>query len=301
MRLKRGVLLPTILVSLTVWVACGGDGGPDAPGPSVTATSGAESPTEAGTAPPRAFFEVWLVRHDELLRARGGAEPGEVLKAALDDLMRAGSEERRSEGTVGPWRTAIPKGTIVRDVTNTAGRTVVDLSAEFGVTGQGLDRILAFGQIVYTATQFEAVDGVLVTVEGTPVEAIDERGRTVDHALHRDDYDELLPPIVVEEPLPGAVQSPVRISGTADVFEATVSIRILGEDGSVLAETFATATCGSGCRGEFSTEVDFEVEPTRGGVEGVIEVFEESAETGEALNVVRIPVSLESEGDPPGG
>ena len=96
--------------------------------------------------------------------------------------------------------------------------------------------------------------------------------------------------IQVTTPLPGAdVTSPVTIAGTANVFEGTVSIRIFDRDGGLIAETFATATCGSGCRGDFSVDVPFTVRSTQ---PGEIRLFEESAEDGTHVNVVRIPVTL---------
>ena len=96
--------------------------------------------------------------------------------------------------------------------------------------------------------------------------------------------------IVVRTPLPGdEVVAPVRVSGTADVFEATVSIRILGSDGGELAAAFATATCGSGCRGRFSVDVFFFTERLQN---GTIEVFESSADDGSPLHLVSIPVVL---------
>jgi hypothetical protein len=98
------------------------------------------------------------------------------------------------------------------------------------------------------------------------------------------------PAIVVRTPRTGdEIVSPVRIAGTATVFEATVSIRILDEAGQELAATFATATCGSGCRGRFSAELAF-FTPER--QLGAIEVFESSAEDGSELNLVSIPVVL---------
>jgi hypothetical protein len=98
------------------------------------------------------------------------------------------------------------------------------------------------------------------------------------------------PAIVVETPQPGAeISSPITIAGTADVFEATVSIRILDEDGGELAATFATATCGSGCRGRYSTDLFFFVDRTQN---GAIEVFEASAEDGSPINLVSVPVIL---------
>ncbi len=96
--------------------------------------------------------------------------------------------------------------------------------------------------------------------------------------------------ITLESPVAGAaVTSPVKISGTADVFEATVSIRILDAGGNEIARTFTTATCGTGCRGDYKQSVEFQVDAEQ---EGTIEVFEESAEDGSAINVVSVRVTL---------
>lgn len=99
-------------------------------------------------------------------------------------------------------------------------------------------------------------------------------------------------PIVVRTPQPGdEIVSPVTISGTADVFEATVSVVILDAGGQTLAATFTTATCGGGCRGRFSTALSFFTEVRQA---GTIEVFESSAEDGSPLHLVSIPVTLVS-------
>jgi hypothetical protein len=99
-----------------------------------------------------------------------------------------------------------------------------------------------------------------------------------------------VPAIVVETPQPGdVVSNPVTIAGEADVFEATVSIRILGEAGDVVGEDFTTATCGTGCRGTYSTEIAYEVDSEQ---PGTIEVFESSAEDGSKLFLVSVPVTL---------
>lgn len=98
------------------------------------------------------------------------------------------------------------------------------------------------------------------------------------------------PAIVVRTPAAGdLISSPVAVAGTADVFEATVSIRILDEGGQELASGFATATCGSGCRGRYETELFFFVDRRQ---PGTVEVFESSAEDGSQLFLVSIPVTL---------
>ena len=99
-----------------------------------------------------------------------------------------------------------------------------------------------------------------------------------------------LDPIEVATPARGdEVMSPVTIVGTADVFEATVSIEIRDQTNNLIAETFATATCGTGCRGDFSVDVSYSVGEAQA---GEIRVFEVSAMDGKPTNVVRIPVTL---------
>jgi immunoglobulin-like protein involved in spore germination len=105
-----------------------------------------------------------------------------------------------------------------------------------------------------------------------------------------DDVDEL-PAIVVESPAAGeTVSSPVVVSGSANVFEANVTVRILGAGGRELAETFTTATCGSGCRGDFSVSVPFRVQAAQPG--RIVVHDDDAAGTGRPPHVVRIPVGL---------
>jgi len=98
------------------------------------------------------------------------------------------------------------------------------------------------------------------------------------------------PAIVVRTPARGdEIVSPVQITGTAMVFEGTVSIAIVDGQGVPLASTFTTASCGSGCRGRYSVELAFIVERRQA---ATIQVFEVSAEGGNAMNVASVPVTL---------
>lgn len=99
------------------------------------------------------------------------------------------------------------------------------------------------------------------------------------------------PAIVVEAPAAGArVTSPVTVSGTADVFEATVTVILLDADGNELARDFTTATCGTGCRGDFSLELPFEVPAEQ---PGTIVVQDEDVEGGGTPpHVAEVPVTL---------
>jgi hypothetical protein len=149
---------------------------------------------------------------------------------------------------------------------------------------------MRLAQVVYTLTQFPTVDGVDFAIDGEPVTVFSSEGIGLDHPQTRKDYRDLLPPILVEHPLIGEwVPSPVTVSGTANVFEATVSIRILDESGGVIVETFTTATCGTGCRGTYTEDVPYDVDREQA---GTVIVYESSAENGEPLFPIEIPVTL---------
>ena len=98
-----------------------------------------------------------------------------------------------------------------------------------------------------------------------------------------------LPPIVIESPLPGeSVTSPIRVTGTANVFEATVSFEIRDAGDKVVLRGFTTATSGTGTRGTFETELAV---PNLAGPATIV-AFEASAEDGSPLHVVEVPISV---------
>jgi hypothetical protein len=97
-----------------------------------------------------------------------------------------------------------------------------------------------------------------------------------------------LAPIVIESPAEGeTVTSPLRVSGTASVFEANVILRLVAEDGTVLFENFVTATEGAPGRGTFAREIAF----TASGPATLV-AFEPSAADGSELHKVEVPLLL---------
>jgi hypothetical protein len=107
----------------------------------------------------------------------------------------------------------------------------------------------------------------------------------------RSDYSDLLPAIVVVKPAAGdRVASPVTVSGTADVFEANVTVEILNATGDMVGKTFTTATCGTGCRGSYSVPVTYKVAKQQRGT--VVVHDDDAAGTGTPPHSVRIPVTL---------
>ena len=116
--------------------------------------------------------------------------------------------------------TAIPAGTTLRSLTISAGVATVDLSGAFL---QAAPANGAAAQVVYTLTRFPTVGrGVLIKVNGAPL-AVSGGGS----ARKRADYESVTPPIFVESPAPfDVVTSPLKVAGTADVFEATFQARL---------------------------------------------------------------------------
>jgi len=207
-----------------------------------------------------------------------------VGRAALDRLLTGPSAAEYAAGL----RSQIPAGTTLRGVRVSAGTATVDLSSAFGPAASPPAMPLRIAQVVYTLTQFPAVTGVRFQVNGQGVTVTG--GVPVQSPQTRAMYSGYLPAITVQSPVIGEqVTSPVTISGTADVFEAVVSARILDPAGNEIARTFTTASCGTGCRGDYSVTVSY---PVPGTEPGTIEVFESSAKNGLPVNVQLIPVTL---------
>lgn len=128
------------------------------------------------------------------------------------------------------------------------------------------------------------------SVEASPVEGFSDEHRRSRGLQTRNDHDGSIPPITVETPSTGQeIASPMVVSGTANVFEATVSMKLLDESGDVIADKFTTATCGTGCRGDYATRLRFDVDDSQS---AMLQVFESSAEDGRPLHMVSIPVML---------
>jgi len=81
----------------------------------------------------------------------------------------------------------------------------------------------------------------------------------------------------------------MRVTGTANVFEAVFQINIVDWDGRIIAEKMVMATSGSGTRGTFDVTVPFDVDKT--GL-GALIVFAESPKDGSQIDVVEIPLQL---------
>lgn len=235
-------------------------------------------------------LSVYFMREDELAAGHRVIEaiPG-VGRAAMEALL-AGPGDVESEAGL---TSAIPEGTELLDLVVEDGIATVDLSAGFESGGGSLSIIARVAQVTFTLTQFPTVDAVRFMIEGQPVEALGGEGLILSEPVDRSGFEDILPAIFVESPAVGdSVESPLRVWGTANTFEATFMLTILDPEGAIVAEEVVTATSGTGTRGTFDVTVPFET--TSSGM-GALVVFELSAKDGSQINIVEIPVLMESE------
>jgi germination protein M len=284
MRKFRLIALAAVLAF--IGTACS-SGGPRDGGSATTPTSTPTSSATSSPTPGMTTFEVWF-GYGEWLFVTERTEPSgpRVATAAVNALLAGPSAVELAAG-VG---TSIPDGTELLGLSIDGGIATVDLSRTFESGGGSLSMFSRLAQLTYTLTQFPTVRGVNLESDGKPVTVFSGEGIILEQPMTRRSYRDRLPAILVQSPMIGEqVSSPVTISGTANVFEATVSITVLDAQGTEIASGFTTATCGTGCRGTYSTAVAFTVDQSQ---TGTVRVYEASAKDGHPINVVDIPVVL---------
>jgi spore germination protein GerM len=278
-RSPRIALVALTLACAAVSAGCEGD--EPTPPPTTTETTTSQTTTQESSS-----VAVYFVRGEKVspVRRTIAATPA-VARAALTELLAGPTEEEAASGLA----SAIPAGTSLRDVSVSGRVATVDLDGTFDDGGGSASMLGRVAQVVATLTRFPTVDRVAFRIDGRPVEAIGGEGVVVDPPVGRSAIEEQTPQILVESPLPGdTITSPIQLRGTANVFEATVSIDVKDETGKVVLRTFTTATSGNGTRGTFDTTLAL---PGRTGKVTVV-AYESSAEDGRPLHVVEVPLTL---------
>jgi hypothetical protein len=275
----RAAAAAALLVAL---LGAGCDGGSSTAETATVPTTPPATETDGATS----SVAVYLLRDGKVSPVRRTIESTPaVARAALTQLLAGPTAGERADGL----SSAIPTGTTLRDVSLADGVATVDLDGAFDDGGGSASMLGRVAQVVATLTRFPTIERVAFRIDGKPVDAIGGEGVVVDPPVGRRAIEGQTPQILVESPLPGdTVRSPIRLRGTANVFEATVSIDVRGADGKLLERTFTTATSGTGTRGTFDTEVEL---PEHTGAVTVV-AYEASAEDGRPLHVVELPLEL---------
>jgi germination protein M len=265
--------------------------------PTTAPTGSPVASPEPTTAPTTAPTETIVLRAYYVLEGDVGVEgivptlrevpeTEGVARAAMLALLD--SEKIRSD--YARIATAIPTGTRLIGLSIRDGVATVDLSREFESGGGSASAFYRLGQVVYTLTQFPTVGAVLFQVEGRTVTTFGSEGIVLEGPQTRADYEDLLPSIFVDRPAFGAaIGNPARVTGNANVFEASFLVAILDGSGRKLVEDHAMATCGTGCRGTFDVTLRYDVSKAQW---GTLRVYFGSAKDGSAQDIRDYPVWL---------
>jgi len=185
---------------------------------------------------------------------------------------------------------SIPEGMRVFGVIIEDDTVVVDMDPRF-LEGAGgfLADVTMLNQLIWTASQGSPDVGVRFTVNGAEPGPYGSDGLLLDTVFTRDYFLTELNNVVVTTPIG---PESTEISGIANVFEATVAYEIRDAAGEVVEGDFTMVTCGTGCWGSFTIEVDPDLlEPG-----GQVRLFWNSPEDGEPTNVVVVPIPEDEQG-----
>lgn len=270
------------------------------PAPSTTeppTTTATETSTTTTTIPAQAGGVVYFLL-DELEEEAGGpflvpvyrdvSSSEDPVQRAVDVLLEGPTDDEMA----GPpaISTAIPDRTDALGGSVDNGVATVNLSDQFDDGGGSFSMFARLAQVVYTLTRLDGVDEVIFQIEGEPVTVFSSEGIELDGPQDRSDYYELLPAIFVDSPAWGEpVTSPVHVSGLSNVFEAVSQVMLTDDDGLTLFEETVMATCGTGCWGEWETDIPYTVDRDQ---VGAVIVWEFSAEDGSRIHIREYPVRL---------
>jgi hypothetical protein len=218
-----------------------------------TAPSGTTSTTAAATIPVQDYYYL------------GAALVPVVVQVPKTEGVATAALRALVAGPAPGYQTALPRGVKVVRLAIAGGVATVKLSEPVVRRAQA--------QVVYTLSQFPTVRRVVLGA-GSPAT--------------RKDYVDLTQaaPIFVSIPIDGAtVSSPLRVAGTASIFEATLALEIRSGGKLVRTESI-TASAGAPQRGNWSTTL--ELPPGS----YTLSFFEPSAKDGSHLHTTSVRIRV---------
>jgi hypothetical protein len=253
--------------------------------PSTPTSSGPSSTSTTAGNP--VSLHVYYLADGHLTTSRRTVGPtAAVATAAVRELLAGPSSSEAGAGL----STEVPSGTQLLGVSIRSGIATVNLSSAFSSGGTSQSEAARLAQVTFTLTQFPTVTGVLFEVEGSPVSTFGDSGLSVPRPANRTSFEALTPAIFVESPDIGdSVFSPIQVSGTANVFEATFQLELLDANGQSLTTVTVHASSGTGTRGTFSATLRYGITADE---VGSLVAYDLSPKDGSRQDMVRIPLSL---------
>lgn len=204
---------------------------------------------------------------------------------SLEDTVREGLYGLTpSESDLG-LTTAIPQGSDLRGITVDDRIATVDLTSDFDDGGGALSMQARLAQLIYTVTAYDpTITGVRLQLDGVAVDVFSAEGVVLNDPMTREDFQGLLPGILVESPGYDAwVRPPLTITGIAAAFEGMFQLEILDGAGGLVADVPFVQTDNGAGWGSFSVtfeESDLPAMPA----DLQIRVYELSAKDGSVIN-----------------
>lgn len=247
----------------------------------------AAGPGIASAASTKMDVRLYFLVDGKIAAATRSVDAGSMpATAALNALLASPAVNELAIG----MRSALPAGlsTMAPLRLDSVTKTVtVSLPSIFTSTSAS-EEAQRTGQIVYTLTQFPAIQSVAFVIDGKPYKAMKGDGKRASGAVGRADFEKLVPAILVETAKPG---NPLHVEGTANTFEAQFDYALYDAGNKKIASGFVTATSGTGTRGTFKTDISYAISKSQ---TGTLVAFEKSAKDGSTINLVAVPVALSS-------
>lgn len=214
------------------------------------------------------------------------ADDTEAVKAAINVL---GNPELAFPAD---FMNAVPAGVealVVRRADGTDNALIIEMNEAFRDGAGGLlADFTMLNQLIYTATTLEGIEEVHFIVNNEPIVAFGSEGLSLESSVNRQSFQEHLGLIYLTEPVVFDGDGTVDVVGISNTYEATVYLIVRSGAGEVVHEAFTTATCGSGCWGDF----EFTIDEALVDADSTIQVLAYSAEDGEPTDVITVPVTV---------
>ena len=211
--------------------------------------------------------KVYFLSGERLAIAHRLVAGPELLRQAIGELLAGPTLDERSTGLL----STVPPETELLDVNLADGVATIDLSSAYASGGGTLSMMARLAQVVFTATQFDTVDGVAFRLDGEPIETLGGEGLMLDGPQARMDIDRSISgDVIIDTPVVGAtVTSPFTVTGEGNVFEAQFPIEVWAGGWGIGELIGGIAPVTAGAWGDWS---DFEVTITLDAPAGPIEL-----------------------------
>jgi spore germination protein GerM len=137
--------------------------------------------------PERGEFLIYLVRFNEdnnkmsLLPVKRNIKAESPLKSTLNELIKGPNKIEKKKGLL----TAIPDDLRIRNVQVVGRNAVLDFNDAIETNANGEILLTRIDQLVYTATQFEGIDSVIIKVNGKQKKFLGGDGLSVSGPIGR--------------------------------------------------------------------------------------------------------------------